>query len=49
MSICIKFNPHDIWIGIYWRRSTSLWRQITDIYVCVLPMLPIHISWSKHQ
>lgn len=41
VSIWIEFNPHDLWIGLYWKRYYGE----RHFYVCVLPMLPIHIFW----
>jgi hypothetical protein len=99
----VKFDPHDIWLGIFWRRSLSIdslriseisfaplskgavvsgpdgffslgleatpehlrWiqamvngglsiggvveksRRVFDIYICVIPMFPIHLQWER--
>ncbi len=37
----IDFNPHDIWIGIYWKRYSVI--GFWDIYICIIPMFPIRI------
>lgn len=43
----IKFEPRDIWIGLYWDKIEETW--LTPVaklcryrfYLCVVPMLPI--------
>jgi hypothetical protein len=37
----IEFKPADIWIGVYWERRPWL-----HLWVCLLPMVPIHL-WRK--
>jgi hypothetical protein len=47
----IWFEPRDIWMGIYWKqKNISGQMVITDVYICLLPMLPLLISvvaWRK--
>ena len=38
-----EFKPQDCWIGVYWRTNGLGW----DAWVCVVPMLPLHIAWFK--
>lgn len=46
VCISVKFNPKDIWIGVYWNYHQHLpsAMRFFDVYICVIPMLPIHIS-----
>ena len=37
-----EFKLQDMWVGVYWLRSLTL-RQ-TDIWICLLPCLPLHIT-----
>lgn len=41
-GIKIKFNPRDIWVGVYWDYTIGLG---LDVYVCILPCFPIKISF----
>ena len=39
----IPFKPEDMWVGLFWR---SVPGQI-DAWVCILPMLPIHVTLRR--
>jgi hypothetical protein len=39
VKIKLKFEPRDIWIGVYWTITSN----VLHIYVCIVPLLPIHI------
>jgi hypothetical protein len=49
----IKFEPRDIWVGVYWktgfkpRHRRPMIRQIT-LYVCIVPMLPIVFTIDRN-
>ena len=48
MRVRVEFKPQDMWIGVYWEVDGSdddFWRTI-DIWVCIIPTLPIHISYQ---
>lgn len=42
-----KFEIRDIWIGIYWKRFPAA----LDVYVCLLPCLPLnfYIQWHTNK
>lgn len=46
-SVHVRFDPHDMWVGIFWLVIDSIegWR-VLNIYVCILPMLPIHFAFA---
>ena len=42
----IKFEPRDLWVGIFWDRAGRITTLDTDqqqyrVYICLVPMLPI--------
>ena len=39
--LCLEFKAEDAWIGAYWRRDGNC----LDLWVCLLPMLPLHFSY----
>lgn len=51
-AVALKFEPRDLWVGIYWNyiyRWSSA-QDCLEIYVCVLPMLPIKVElrrWTR--
>lgn len=47
MRIKLEFKPEDCWIGAYWKRhlaTLGVWEY--NLWVCLIPMLPIHITWQ---
>jgi len=43
--IRLEFKPADLWIGAFWRYDNSkILLKTFDLYICLLPMLPIHLA-----
>lgn len=42
----IKFEPRDIWIGVFWNLSTTVMTGRLLVYICILPMLPIKLAFT---
>ena len=44
-GISFKFEKKDIWIGCYWNIFWSgiFFRKWIEVYICLLPCLPIKI------
>jgi len=37
----LEWQPRDVWVGLYWKRIG----HCVDAWICLLPCLPLHISW----
>jgi hypothetical protein len=47
VTVRLLFEPCDLWVGIYWRRLRLYQppRHQWDIYVCLIPTLPVRVRW----
>lgn len=56
-TIGMKFEPHDIWIGAYWKYEPRkkleplFVNNQLKIFICILPMLPIRLwfGWKPDK
>src|SRR3990167_335118 len=39
-EVTLKFEPRDLWVGVYWTLSPF---RVLMIYVCIVPTLPIRL------
>lgn len=37
----LEWKLQDFWIGAFWKRTGNC----IDLWVCLLPCVPLHISW----
>lgn len=45
-KIQLKFEPRDIWVGVYWEyNKEAIMTRWLNVYLCILPMLPIRFRW----
>jgi len=42
LQVALELKLADLWVGAF----TRLELQKFDLWICVLPVLPIHISWD---
>lgn len=55
MSVTLEFKPQDLWIGVFWKRGSSMYRfgdeppthRALDVWVCVVPMFPLHFRRAR--
>jgi hypothetical protein len=47
----VKFEPRDLWVGVYWSRDeygSRNWRtRRLRVFVCIIPMLPIVFTFER--
>lgn len=43
--IRIEWKYQDFWIGAFWK--TDRHKLDFDLWICLLPCLPIHLWWTK--
>lgn len=41
----LKFEPRDMWVGLYWKR----YGMAIDLYFCLIPCVPfnVYIQWFE--
>jgi hypothetical protein len=44
-----EFKPQDMWVGVFWRldRPGGFIAESLDVWVCVIPMVPLHIMRER--
>ena len=44
-----RFEPRDLWVGVYWRENQVELRPGLQIYICIVPAIVIRLSiaWGK--
>jgi len=47
-KVRIFFEPRDLWVGVYWTKRAAYGHNQaeTDVYICLLPMLPIRVRFE---
>ena len=49
-KVRIEFKPQDLWVGAYWQTDNyGPHQDQTTMWICLLPMLPIRISWIRKK
>lgn len=43
MTISIRFDPRDVWVGVFWNRYPGELR----VYVCIVPLFPILLTFKE--
>ena len=49
-GIRLEFKPRDLWVGVFPKKRVLIMsgpKFRTDVWICFLPMLPIHIWWLR--
>lgn len=45
--LAVLLEPRDAWIGLYWTRPDVNWERAVDVYVCVVPFVPLKVMWRR--
>jgi hypothetical protein len=45
----VVFEPRDCWVGIYWDRWRGTFSHGWDVYLCIVPCLPIHLFLNREH
>lgn len=50
LTAAIEWKPQDLWIGAFWKRTTfqTGYRGV-DLWLCLIPCLPLHIWWYRKE
>lgn len=43
-SLRLEWKPQDLWVGVYWKRSRTAFLAFLDVWVCLVPCVPIHFE-----
>ena len=43
-AVAWLFEPHDLWLGAYWRLGREGPHRVLTVYVCLLPCLPLRLG-----
>ena len=43
MKIKLEYKWQDMWIGLFYKREVPI--PIKHLWICIIPMLPLHIVW----
>lgn len=51
LKVQFQFEPRDVWVGLFWRvtRHSGLQFSILHLYICLLPLLPLHIAILREE
>lgn len=44
-KVQLQWEPRDWWMGLFWR-TTPL---CVHVYVCIVPLIPLHITWTTRR
>lgn len=52
MKVQLEWKPQDLWVGAYWKVTPQYDGTVpngewVDLWICLLPMLPIHFDWAR--
>lgn len=46
-SVKLLFEPHDLWVGLFWKRERTLFGNWLTFYLALIPTLPLRIEFHE--
>lgn len=46
LQVRVKFEPRDVWVGVYVAKPEAAIPWTRRVYMCLIPMLPLVVSWT---
>ena len=46
IEIALRFEPRDLWIGVYWDRNNGIMFDFLAVYLCLIPLFPIEFMFD---
>ena len=52
LSARFEWKIEDLWVGVFWRHTAAQFDEgsfplFTDVWVCLVPCLPLHITIQR--
>ncbi len=45
----IDVEIRDLWVGVYWDNKIEGDTQMIDLYICIIPVFPIHLHFERSE
>lgn len=54
MTVYLKWEPRDLWVGLYWDRRIvdnggPIRLHVLSLYFCLLPCLPLLVELRRYK
>ena len=46
-SARLEFKLPDLWIGLFWKTTHHGILQAIDVWICVIPCFPLHLTFVR--
>lgn len=52
MRARFKFEPRDLWVGLFWRKTVGLasdrrWFRRLELFLCFVPCFPLVLTFDE--
>lgn len=49
VRVSLEREPRDVWWGVYWDKEARALHSVCHVYLCIVPMLPIHLQFLRNR